>query len=292
MQRINNIYCFQHELGSGGYSKVQMCVHKKTGQQYAVKIIEKKPKDRNKYWLDNEIKVMKRLSTLHSDGSGGHTSGYLHGKTPQMRHPNIVQLRETFEDESKVYLVMEQLTGGCLFDRMESMGLFSERDASNLIRQVLQAVDYLHEQGIVHRDLKPENLMFANKTRDSKIVLIDFGLAMIEGSSPRAGVFGTPGYMAPEMLAKKPYGKAVDLWSIGVITYCLLCGYLPIDDDDEDILYAKNEIGAFQFDSPSWDKFSDSAKDFIAKLMCLDVEKRLTCKQALAHPWISGQVKP
>ncbi|XP_076231514.1 calcium/calmodulin-dependent protein kinase I isoform X2 [Calliopsis andreniformis] len=232
---------------------------------FAVKIIDKKALKGKEDSLENEIKVLRRLT-----------------------HPNIVQLLETFEDKHKVYLVMELVTGGELFDRIVEKGSYTEKDASGLIRQVLEAVDYMHEQGVVHRDLKPENLLYYSPDEDSKIMISDFGLSKMEDSGIMATACGTPGYVAPEVLAQKPYGKAVDVWSIGVISYILLCGYPPFYDENDANLFAQILKGEFEFDSPYWDDISDSAKDFIHKLMCVNVEERYTCKQALAHPWISG----
>eukprot|EP00102_Acyrthosiphon_pisum_P019292 XP_016656502.1 PREDICTED: calcium/calmodulin-dependent protein kinase type 1 isoform X2 [Acyrthosiphon pisum] len=232
---------------------------------YAVKIIDKKALKGKEDSLDNEIKVLRRLT-----------------------HPNIVQLLETFEDKSKVYLIMELVTGGELFDRIVQKGSYTEKDAAHLIRQVLGAVDYMHEQGVVHRDLKPENLLYYSTDDDSKIMISDFGLSKIEDSGVMATACGTPGYVAPEVLAQKPYGKAVDVWSIGVISYILLCGYPPFYDENDANLFAQILKGEFEFDSPYWDDISDSAKNFIRQLMCVDADKRYTCREALAHPWISG----
>ena len=178
-------------------------------------------------------------------------------------HPNIVQLVETYEDKSTVYLVMELVTGGELFDRIVEKGSYTEKDAADLIRQVLDAVDYMHSQvrigprgglipltqscpailselvranlptwctalfdkifffvqGVVHRDLKPENLLYQCPDDDSKIMISDFGLSKTEDSGIMATACGTPGYVAPEVLAQKPYGKAVDVWSIGIMPY-------------------------------------------------------------------------
>ncbi|XP_049806754.1 calcium/calmodulin-dependent protein kinase type 1-like [Schistocerca nitens] len=230
----------------------------------------------------------------HSDGAApSDASGSNRAAAPvrlnnRLKHPNIVQLLETFEDKHKVYLIMELVTGGELFDRIVEKGSYTEKDASDLIRQVLEAVDYMHEQGVVHRDLKPENLLYYSPDEDSKIMISDFGLSKMEDSGIMATACGTPGYVAPEVLAQKPYGKAVDVWSIGVISYILLCGYPPFYDENDANLFAQILKGEFEFDSPYWDDISDSAKDFIRQLMCVDVEKRYTCRQALKHPWISG----
>jgi calcium/calmodulin-dependent protein kinase I len=128
-------------------------------------------------------------------------------------------------------------------------------------------------------------LLYYSPDEDSKIMISDFGLSKMEDSGIMATACGTPGYVAPEVLAQKPYGKAVDVWSIGVISYILLCGYPPFYDENDANLFAQILKGEFEFDSPYWDEISDSAKDFIQNLMCVNVERRFTCKQALAHPW-------
>ncbi|XP_071871208.1 calcium/calmodulin-dependent protein kinase I isoform X2 [Bombus fervidus] len=263
---VEDKYILKELLGTGAFSEVRLAESKeKPGQMFAVKIIDKKALKGKEDSLENEIRVLRRLT-----------------------HPNIVQLLETFEDKHKVYLVMELVTGGELFDRIVEKGSYTEKDASGLIRQVLEAVDYMHDQGVVHRDLKPENLLYYNPDEDSKIMISDFGLSKMEDSGIMATACGTPGYVAPEVLAQKPYGKAVDVWSIGVISYILLCGYPPFYDENDANLFAQILKGEFEFDSPYWDDISESAKDFIHKLMCVNVEERFSCKQALAHPWISG----
>ncbi|KAH8300281.1 hypothetical protein KR044_012458, partial [Drosophila immigrans] len=259
-------------LGTGAFSNVRLAESKEDpDQRYAVKIIEKKCIMGNEKFLENEISVLKRFS------NGG-----------QLRHPNIVQLFETFEDESKVYLVMELVTGGELFDRIVEKGFYSERDAAQLLKQIFEAVDYLHQHGVVHRDLKPENLLYHCPDEDSKIMITDFGFAKMESSGIMRTECGTPGYAAPEVIAKMAYGKAVDVWSLGVITYILLCGYPPFYDTNDVMLFSKISKGQFKFDSPYWDNISESAKHLIMNLLCVCVEDRYTCQQALKHPWISG----
>ncbi|KAH8371713.1 hypothetical protein KR093_008618 [Drosophila rubida] len=263
-------------LGSGAFSKVRLAETKtQPVERYAVKIIEKKSIKGYERFLQNEISVLKRFSKNDPDGE-------------KLTHPNIVQLFETFEDENKVYLVMELVTGGELFDRIVEKGFYSERDASQLLKQLFEAVDYLHQHGVVHRDLKPENLLYDTPDEDSKIMITDFGFARMDNSGTMKTECGTPGYAAPEVIAKVAYGKAVDVWSLGVIAYILLCGYPPFYDDNDAMLYAKISKGHFTFDSPYWDPISASAKHLIMKLLCVCVEERYTCQQALQHPWISG----
>lgn len=259
-------YHLKEMLGTGAFSEVRLAESKeKPGQLFAVKIIDKKALKGKEDSLENEIMILRKL-----------------------KHSNIVQLLETFEDKNKVYLIMELVTGGELFDRIVEKGSYTEKDAAHLIRQVLEAVDYMHQQGVVHRDLKPENLLYYSPDKDSKIMISDFGLSKMEDGGIMATACGTPGYVAPEVLAQKPYGKAIDVWSIGVISYILLCGYPPFYDENDVNLFAQILKGEFEFDSPYWDEISDSAKDFIKNLICVNVEKRYSCKQALAHPWISG----
>ncbi|XP_037788437.1 calcium/calmodulin-dependent protein kinase type 1 isoform X1 [Penaeus vannamei] len=266
MPSVEDKYNLKDLLGTGAFSQVRLAeVKDDPSHMVAIKIIDKKALKGKEDSLENEIKVLRRL-----------------------QHPNIVQLMETYEDREHVYLIIELVTGGELFDRIVEKGSYTEKDASHLIRQVLEAVDYMHDQGVVHRDLKPENLLYYSQDEDSKIMISDFGLSKMEDSGIMATACGTPGYVAPEVLAQKPYGKAVDVWSIGVIAYILLCGYPPFYDENDANLFAQILKGEFEFDSPYWDEISDSAKDFIRQLMCVDVEKRYTCKQSLGHPWISG----
>ncbi|XP_077285246.1 calcium/calmodulin-dependent protein kinase I [Arctopsyche grandis] len=281
---IEDKYVLKELLGTGAFSEVRLAESRdRPGSMFAVKIIDKKALKGKEDSLENEIRVLRRFSELARQARPDAADA-----GPWLSHPNIVQLLETFEDKFKVYLVMELVTGGELFDRIVEKGSYTEKDAAHLMRQVLEAVDYMHEQGVVHRDLKPENLLYYSPDEDSKIMISDFGLSKMEDSGIMATACGTPGYVAPEVLAQKPYGKAVDVWSIGVISYILLCGYPPFYDENDANLFAQILKGDFEFDSPYWDEISDSAKDFIRHLMCVDVEKRYTCKQALGHPWISG----
>ncbi|XP_069763565.1 calcium/calmodulin-dependent protein kinase type 1D isoform X3 [Narcine bancroftii] len=206
-----------------------------------------------------------------------------------IKHENIVALEDIYESPNHLYLVMQLVSGGELFDRIVEKGFYTEQDASTLIRQVLNAVQYLHKMCIVHRDLKPENLLYFSPDEESKIMISDFGLSKMEGTGDvMSTACGTPGYVAPEVLAQKPYSKAVDCWSIGVISYILLCGYPPFYDENDSRLFEQILKAEYEFDCPYWDDISNSAKDFIKRLMEKDPNKRYTCEQALRHPWIAG----
>ncbi|XP_060628825.2 calcium/calmodulin-dependent protein kinase type 1G isoform X1 [Anolis sagrei] len=261
---IRKTFIFMEALGSGAFSEVFLVKHRTTGQLFALKCIKKSPvtQDSN---LENEIAVLKKI-----------------------KHDNIVTLEDIYESATHYYLVMQLVSGGELFDRILERGVYTEKDASIVIQQVLGAVHYLHENGIVHRDLKPENLLYLTPEEDSKIMITDFGLSKMEQNGVMSTACGTPGYVAPEVLEQKPYSKAVDCWSIGVITYILLCGYPPFYEETESKLFEKIKEGYYEFESPFWDDISESAKDFICHLLEKDPNERFTCEKALRHPWIDG----
>lgn len=211
-----------------------------------------------------------------------------------VKHHNILQLVDAFETKKEYFIFLELATGREVFDWILDQGYYSERDTSNVMRQVLEAVAYLHSQKIVHRNLKLENLVYYNRLKHSKIVISDFQLAKLENGLIRDPC-GTPEYLAPEMVGRQRYGRPVDLWAIGVIMYILLSGNPPFyDDGDEDEdsrdknLFIKILSGDYEFDSPYWDDISDSAKSLVASLMEVDQDQRLTAQEAIRHEWISG----
>ncbi|XP_044123428.1 calcium/calmodulin-dependent protein kinase type 1G isoform X2 [Neovison vison] len=261
---IRKTFIFMEVLGSGAFSEVFLVKQRLTGKLFALKCIKKSPAFRDSS-LENEIAVLKKI-----------------------KHENIVTLEDIYESSTHYYLVMQLVSGGELFDRILERGVYTEKDASLVIQQVLSAVKYLHENGIVHRDLKPENLLYLTPEENSKIMITDFGLSKMEQSGVMSTACGTPGYVAPEVLAQKPYSKAVDCWSIGVITYILLCGYPPFYEETESKLFEKIKEGYYEFESPFWDDISESAKDFICHLLEKDPNERYTCEKALRHPWIDG----
>ncbi|XP_068611176.1 calcium/calmodulin-dependent protein kinase type 1D [Brachionichthys hirsutus] len=263
---IKKSFHFKEVLGTGAFSEVVLAQERLTGRMFAVKCIPKKALKGKESSIENEIAVLRKI-----------------------KHENIVALEDIYESPDHLYLIMQLVSGGELFDRIVEKGFYTEKDASTLIRQVLDAVDYLHHMGIVHRDLKPENLLYFNPQDESKIMISDFGLSKMEGSGDvMSTACGTPGYVAPEVLAQKPYSKAVDCWSIGVIAYILLCGYPPFYDENDSKLFEQILKADYEFDTPYWDDISDSAKDFIGSLMEKNASKRFTCEQALRHPWIAG----
>ena len=201
-------------------------------------------------------------------------------------HPNPI-LPPPLPQPENYYLVMEVMSGGELFDRIVQKSFYSEKEARDLVKILLDAICYMHERNIVHRDLKPENLLLQNKDNDSDIRLADFGFAKrVKGNLSLSTQCGTPGYVAPEILKGDKYGLAVDMWSIGVITYILLGGYPPFHDENQTQLYKKIKSGDFVFHPEYWDVVSKEAKDLITRMLTVDHEKRMTAKDALNHPWI------
>ncbi|XP_029946764.1 caM kinase-like vesicle-associated protein [Salarias fasciatus] len=212
-----------------------------------------------------------------------------------VKHPNILQLVDVFETKKEYFLFLELATGREVFDWILDQGYYSERDTSNVVRQVLEAVAYLHSLHIVHRNLKLENLVYYNRLKHSKIVISDFHLAKLENGLIKDPC-GTPEYLAPEVVGRQRYGRPVDCWATGVIMYILLSGNPPFYDetDDDDYenhdknLFRKILAGDYEFDSPYWDEISDSAKTLVARLMEVDQDQRLTAQEAINHEWISG----
>jgi len=259
-------------LGQGSYAIVKEAVHVKTGKTYAVKVINKKLMRGKEFMILNEIEILKRVSK---------------------GHPNITTLYDYFETPNNLYLVMDLCTGGELFDRIYNRGHYYEADAADIVRTVCSAVAYLHDKNIVHRDIKAENMLFKSKEENAPLLIADFGLSKIIDNQINVlmTTCGTPGYMAPEVIARTGHGKPVDMWSIGVLTYFLLCGYTPFDGQrmDEEV---KNILaGNYKFEPVQyWFAVSATARDFISKLLVVNPNLRMTAKQALQHPWLQQTV--
>jgi len=158
-----------------------------------------------------------------------------------------------------------------------------------VMKGVLEGLEVMHANNIMHRDLKPENLLLKSPEQDTEVKLADFGLSKVLGQEVMMQTAcGTPGYVAPEILKSEAYGPAVDVWSIGVILYILLCGFPPLYDETAAGLYDQIKKGKYDFPDPYWTDISDSAKDLVKCLLCVDPKKRYTTDQVLTHPWLSG----
>ncbi|KAJ6171311.1 Calcium/calmodulin-dependent protein kinase [Penicillium chermesinum] len=240
-------YRFGRTLGAGTYGIVREA-ESNDGKKVAVKIILKKNVKGNEDMVYDELKMLQNL-----------------------KHPHIVSFVDWFESKDKFYIVTQLATGGELFDRICDYGKFTEKDASQTIRQVLDAVDYLHKRNIVHR--------------------ADFGIAkMLDNPSEvLTSMAGSFGYAAPEVMLKQGHGKAVDLWSLGVITYTLLCGYSPFRSENLTDLIEECRTGRIIFHERYWKDVSQDAKDFILSLLQPDPSKRPTSEEALSHEWLTGK---
>lgn len=208
-------------------------------------------------------------------------------------HKHLVKFYDACEDSNNVYIVMELCEGGELLDRILSRGgKYSEEDAKEIIKQILNVVSFCHLQGVVHRDLKPENFLFTSRSEDADMKLIDFGLSdFIRPDERLNDIVGSAYYVAPEVLHRS-YSLEGDIWSIGVITYILLCGSRPF--------WARTESGIFRavlradpnFDDMPWPSVSPEGKDFVKRMLNKDYRKRMTAAQALTHPWLRDENQP
>jgi calcium-dependent protein kinase len=260
-----------NELGHGHYGVVRKCMDRNTNEWYAIKSIRK-----NKV---KKIEVLKREISI----------------LKEVKHPHIIELVDVFEDSKYLHLVTELCTGGELFDRIIEKsqsfeGHYSEHDAALIIRDILDAIAYCHSKGIVHRDLKPENFLFLTKSEDTPIKIIDFGLSRHNDANHAMKTkVGTPYYVAPEVL-RRDYTEGCDIWSIGVISYILLCGYPPFYGDNDAEIFNSVRAGQFDYPSPEWDEISSSAKQFVSLLLQIDPEMRPTALEGMDHPWITKHV--
>jgi calcium/calmodulin-dependent protein kinase I len=265
---IRDKYNIGEVIGRGGFSTVHEATRSSDGSKFAVKIVEKTMIQEDIKLLKREIEIMK-----------------------QVDHVNILKLIEIYEDDEKVYIVMELVEGSELFDRIVDKGYYSEKSTVLIVKQILNAVKYLHQQGIAHRDLKPENLLCSGEGVNEVVKIADFGLSKIfagEKGEELQTSCGTPGYVAPEVLMSEHYDKSVDMWGIGIITYILLAGYPPFYADNDTQLFEKIMNADYDFDDECWDDVSDLAKDFIRHLLVKNPEERFNADQALEHPWITS----
>ncbi|KAJ2860793.1 Calcium/calmodulin-dependent protein kinase type I [Coemansia erecta] len=265
-------------LGRGTYAVVKELVHIETGKRYAGKIISKAHMRGHQHIIRNEINILKKLAR---------------------KHQNIISLVDYFETPHNVYLVMELCSGGELFEHIRCKQVFTEHDAAAIVRQIVEGVCFLHSHGIVHRDLKTENCLVKNKGTgelEPTVAIADFGMARVlalddNSTRPLTSLCGTPGYMAPEMVSRLGYGKPVDMWAIGVIAYFVLSGANPFTRESPRAEMHAVVSCEYSFAPQSqWERISPLAKDFISSLLVYSPEKRMTARQALAHPWLRGHI--
>jgi serine/threonine protein kinase len=257
-------------LASGNTSirggRVYKAFNRTTKNEAAIKIVSQsslidKESIRN---FNNEVSVLKLLN-----------------------HDNIIKLFDVYEDKFNYYLAMEVVAGGELFERIASKVFYNESEARELCRCILGAIHHCHRQNIAHRDIKPENLLMASKTDDFTVKLCDFGFSEIVNGDSLSGYMGSPIYMAPEVITHNTkYGKAIDMWSFGVMVFIILGGYPPFYDEDVFLLEEKIQTATYEFHDEYWSSVSEDAKDFIRKCLVVDAKARMTADEATNHSWV------
>ena len=265
-ENIEKYYQLIKEIGHGAYGHVYRCQSISTGNVYACKKFEKKY-IKNKKRLKTEIDLLRATD-----------------------HPNIIKLYETFEDRNNLYLIMEECNGGELFARLaknaKNNKMYTEKDAAKIMKQILEAVNYLHYHGVCHRDLKPENILFSSVDELSQLKLIDFGLSKVLKTMDDTikGEVGTLYYMAPEVI-QGIYNEKCDVWSCGVILYIMLSGNPPFFSDNEEKLKEKICNIDYNFKLPIFSKISDDAKELL-KSIFVNNEIRPTVSEILNSTWV------
>ncbi|KAM6381822.1 ribosomal protein S6 kinase alpha-6 isoform 3-T4 [Pluvialis apricaria] len=264
--QFTDVYELKEDIGVGSYSVCKRCIHVATNMEFAVKIIDKSKRDPSE-----EIEILMRYG----------------------QHPNIITLKDVYDDGRFIYLVTELMKGGELLDRILRQKFFSEREASAVLYTIAKTVDYLHCQGVVHRDLKPSNILYTDDSNNADSIRIcDFGFAkQLRGEN---GLLLTPCYtanfVAPEVLMRQGYDAACDIWSLGVLLYTMLAGYTPFangpNDTPEEIL-VRIGSGKFSLSGGNWDTVSDAAKDLLSHMLHVDPHQRYTAEQVLKHSWIA-----
>ncbi|XP_057841866.1 serine/threonine-protein kinase PEPKR2 [Cryptomeria japonica] len=254
--KIESEYHMGPILGRGKFGVVKLCKNRVTGEELACKTLPKNSAQ-NAY---KEVEIMQHLSG----------------------HPNIVTLHSAYEDADSLHLVMEICSGGRLVDSMKKRS-YSEREAADLIKQLVGVIQHCHEMGVVHRDIKPENVLL---TSDGQMKLSDFGLSVhVANAQNLSGLVGSAAYVAPEVLAGK-YTEKVDVWATGVLLHTLLIGSLPFCGDSVDAIFEAVKNVQLDFQTEKWNSVSEPAKDLLSKMLSRDVEKRFSPDEVLNHPWV------
>lgn len=264
IRKFKDHYTLENKIGIGKFSEVFIGLNKKTHARCAVKVIRKRKLDRfERELMVNEIRILSILD-----------------------HPNVVKLIDVFDSQKYLMLVLEFIPGGELLHKIRSAEL-SENLITNIVKQILTVISYIHSVGVIHRDIKPENIILSNGLENLHIKLIDFGLATYTypDSIPKI-TCGTLGYSAPEMLARQSYSSQIDMWSLGIVAYSLITGKLPFYDSDKKVIIEKTIKFDIDYEESVWKSFSVKALDFVQKVLNRNPNERLLPHQALSHDWL------
>jgi len=261
---VMDMYMVGKVVGVGSYGKVRAAWHRLTGSKVAIKTYDKSKLKDPAHWkrVHSEIKIMEQVS-----------------------HPRIARMYEAVETPKRMHLIMECLDGGNLCSYVKAKRRLTEDDSRKIFFQILQSIEHLHMLGVTHRDIKLENVLFANS---NDIKLIDFGFSTVCQPGKRLKVFcGTPSYMAPEIVRRTEYeGKPVDMWSLGILLYALLCGCFPFRAKSYPDLYRRIARGTFAIP----EELSASVKDLLNQFLTVDVSQRITASAAMRHSWLQVQL--
>ncbi|CAD8047903.1 unnamed protein product [Paramecium primaurelia] len=263
---LNDYELIQPPLGEGAFGVVWKAKHKASGQFRAIKQINSKHSDEYQNII-NEVNILKSLD-----------------------HPNIIKIFDFFEINQKLYIITELCTGGELYDKLMEIHNFTEVDAAKIMKQILQALAYCHNQRIVHRDIKPENLLYESDKKNSQLKVIDFGTSKRTTGKNLREIIGTAYYMAPEMFTEQ-YNEKCDIWSAGVVLYILLSGKPPFDGDTDDDIFESIKKGTYSLSSTQWLGVSPEAKQLIRKMLEYQESKRYSAQDCLNDPWILQYTK-
>ncbi|CAI8602147.1 unnamed protein product [Vicia faba] len=265
---IESRYELGKRLDIGEIGTTYLCKDRNTGEKVACKSISK-----------NEL-----IKAIDIEGVRREVAILSH----LPKHPNIIMLKDTYEDDGYVHLVTEHCEGGVLFDRIVARGHYRERSAASIVKTIVQVVQMCHKHGVMHRNLKPENILFANNMETAPLKVTDFDLSIFFKPGERFHeIVGNLYYMAPELLMKN-YGPEVDIWSVGVILYILLCGVPLFWAETEQGVSQAIILSVIDFKRDPWPMVSDNAKDLVKKMLDPDSKRRLTAQEVLDHPWLQN----
>ncbi|KAF5398550.1 Mitogen-activated protein kinase [Paragonimus heterotremus] len=272
-------YTVSNLLGRGACGEVRLVFEKTSCERRAMKIVQKKT-----------FSVPSKLGNTFSNRIQSEVDILM-----KLCHPCVIYIYDVIDTDDAVYMILELVEGGELFDRIVSLGQLPESDAKFLFLQMAIAVEYLHAHGITHRDLKPENILLENSEHRCLIKVTDFGLSkFVDGNTMLRTFCGTPTYLAPEILktaGSGTYTSAIDIWSLGVILYVCLVGYPPFTDERVDYdLHSQIVNGLYDFPDAYWKNISGEAQDLVRRMLTVEPSERLTIQAVLNHPWLDDAV--
>ena len=270
--KFSDLYEMKEVIGKGKFGVVNLGIHKKTGQQVAIKILNKK----NIKTIEDKELVRIEIGILKL-----------------CHHPNIVRLLDHLENNDYIYIITEYIEGGTLGQYFKKKKFnFSERQATNIMSQIASGVKYLHQYGIVHRDLKPDNIMITQQNDYGVIKIMDFGLSKIVSPNEKmVDGYGTLSFVAPEVLLRTPYNKEVDIWSLGVILFYMLSGKLPFRGRKQQEVAEKIVYEPLEFDEDDWETRSQKVQDLISCCLEKEKENRITIDEFINHSWFKKNMK-